>query len=86
MDNEEWLSPNPYDYPWFLHMDKGRMSEHKPVQLSLISSYGQGRMTETKPIWLPLMSTYGQESNGKGRMAEPNTCNYPRFPHMDKEE
>jgi hypothetical protein len=62
------------------------MSEHKPVQLSLISSYGQGRMTETKPIWLPPMPTYGQERNGKGRRAEPNTYNYSRFPHMDKEE
>ena len=22
MDKEEWLRPNTYNYPWFVHMDK----------------------------------------------------------------
>ena len=62
------------------------MAEHKPVQLSLISAHGKGRMTYPKPIWSALMFTYRQEKFGKGRIAEPNTYNYPRFLHMDKEE
>jgi len=62
------------------------MAEPKPVRLSLISSYGQGRMTYPKPIWSALMSTYGPEKFGKGKIAEPNTYNYPSFLHMDKEE
>ena len=53
MDMDEWASRKLYEYPWFLHMDKEDSGEPKPVQLSLISGYGQGRMAEPKPYDYP---------------------------------
>jgi hypothetical protein len=35
MDKEEWLSPNLYDYPSFLHMDKEEWLRPNPYGFGL---------------------------------------------------